>query len=297
MDWSHVPNTTHYLLRASLVAKGRALSIYEEVFSRQYENSDKAHQLFVQNLKELLPEACRPILVTDAGFYNSWFRLILKQGWDYVGRIRGNVCYQLATHPHWEYYCDSINKATEQGQPLGCGIVSKTDPIETFLYLIKLSRKQRTRLNKYKKKGQSKKDKVYSKSANEPWLLASSLNNATISFDPFSIYYKRMQIEQNFRDLKSSQYGFSFEHAYSKSIERIQILLLIAMLATLIAYLTGFVAESNRWHYYFQANTDKNKRVLSLFYLGCRIIKKKIKYKINYDNALINLQRQILIEG
>ena len=34
---------------------------------------------------------------------------------------------------------------------------------------------------------------------------------------------------------------------------------MIAMLATLIAYLTGFVAESNRWHYYFQANTDKNK--------------------------------------
>ena len=55
------------------------------------------------------------------------------------------------------------------------------------------------------------------------------------------MYSKRMQIELNFRNLKSSQYGFSFEHAYSKSVERIQILLMIAMLATLIAYLTGFV--------------------------------------------------------
>ncbi len=49
VDWSHVPNTTHYLLRASLVAKGRALSVYEEVFPRQYENSDKAHQLFCKS--------------------------------------------------------------------------------------------------------------------------------------------------------------------------------------------------------------------------------------------------------
>jgi hypothetical protein len=296
IDWSHVPNTTHYLLRASLVAKGRALSIYEEVFTRQYENSDKAHQSFLQNLKQLLPEACCPILVTDAGFYNSWFRLVLKQGWDYVGRIRGNVCYRLAAHTHWEYYCDSIKKATEQGQSLGYGIVSKTDPIETFLYLIKLPRKERIRLNKYKKKGQSKKDHVYSKSANEPWLLASSLSN-TASFEPFTIYYKRMQIEQNFRDLKSSQYGFSFEHAYSKSIERIQILLMIAMLATLIAYLTGFVAENNHWHYYFQANTSKNKRILSLFYLGCRIIKKKIRYKIDYLKAMVALQLEIIYAG
>ncbi len=60
------------------------------------------------------------------------------------------------------------------------------------------------------------------------------------------MYSKRMQIEQNFRDLKSSQYGFSFEHAYSKSIERIQVLLMIAILATLLAYLTGFIAEIKR---------------------------------------------------
>lgn len=138
---------------------------------------------------------------------------------------------------------------------------------------------------------------MYSKSANEPWLLASSLNNKKTAFEPFSIYYKRMQIKQNFRDLKSSQYGFSFEHAYSKSIERIQILLMIAMLATLIVYLTGFVAENKRWHYYFQANTPNKKRVLSLFYLGCRIIKKKFKYKIDYGKAMEALQIEILYAG
>lgn len=292
VDWSHVPNTTHYLLRASLVAKGRALSIYEEVFTKQYENSNKAHQQFLHHLRKILPEFCRPILVTDAGFYNSWFRLVLNQGWDYVGRIRGNVCYQLEDNEDWEYYSDSIKKATEKGQSLGSGTVSKTDPLKTHLYLIKLSKKDRLRLNKYKKKALSKNDKVYSKSANEPWLLASSLNTATPS-DVFSMYSKRMQIEQNFRDLKSSQYGFSFEHAYSKSIERIQVLLMIAMLATLIAYLTGFIAERRQWHYQFQANTTKSKRVLSLFYLGCQMIKKKFKKRINYLNSFNILRKEL----
>lgn len=74
-------------------------------------------------------------------------------------------------------------------------------------------------------------------------------------------------------------------------------LLIIAMLATLIAYLTGFVAENNLWHYYLQANTCRNKRTLSLFYLGCRILKKKFKRKIDYDKAMINLQLEISYAG
>lgn len=291
VDWSHVPNTNNHLLRASLVAKGRALSVYEQVFPKKYENSVKAHRQFLSNLRTVLPETCHPILITDAGFYNGWFRLVLKQGWDYVGRIRGNVCYRVEGNKHWEYYCGSIKKATEQGQFIGSGVVSKTDPIKTNLYLIKPSKKYRTRLNKYKKKGKSKKDIVYSKSAKTPWLLASSLERP--SSELFSMYSKRMQIEQNFRDLKSSAYGFSFEQAYSKSIERIQILLMIAMVATLIAYLTGFAAEQNQWHLQFQANTIKNRRVLSLFYLGCQIIKKKFKPRINYNNVLSALRIEL----
>jgi len=293
VDWSHVPNTTHYLLRASLVAKGRALSIYEEVFTQQYENSNKAHRVFLKHLKSVLPEMCCPILITDAGFYNAWFRLVLREGWDYIGRIRGNVCYQLDDNKRWEYYSDSIKKATEQGQFLGSGTVSKADPIKTHLYLIKLARKYRTRFNKYKKKAISKKDKAYSKSAKAPWLLATSLENPSSSNEIFFLYSKRMQIEQNFRDLKSSRYGFGFEYAYSKSIERIQVLLMIAMIATLIAYLTGLVAEVNQSHYQFQANTIKNRRVLSLFYLGCQIIKKRIKFYIHNDKIFSTLRMEL----
>jgi hypothetical protein len=90
-----------------------------------------------------------------------------------------------------------------------------------------------------------------------------------------------MQIEEGFRDLKSSQYGFSFEKAQSQIIECIQVLLMIAMVASLVAYLSGWVAEKNKWHYNFQANSIKNRRVLSFFYLGCRVIKKGIFLKLH----------------
>ena len=52
-----------------------------------------------------------------------------------------------------------------------------------------------------------------------------------------------MEIEESFRDLKSSRYGFGFENSYSQKINRIEILLLVAMLASLVAWLTGLVSE------------------------------------------------------
>jgi len=99
-----------------------------------------------------------------------------------------------------------------------------------------------------------------------------------------------MQIEEGFRDLKSSKYGFGFEQAYSRKIVRIENLLLIAMLASLVAWKVGWFAEKEKLHYEFQANSVKHRRVLSLFYLGCRIIKKKVFVKIkDFSNIIEEL--------
>ena len=56
-------------------------------------------------------------------------------------------------------------------------------------------------------------------------------------------------------------------------------LLLLAQLAAFIAYFTGMIAEANNIQYQFQANSIKHRRVLSLCYLGKRIIKKKLLLK------------------
>ncbi|WP_257999783.1 transposase, partial [Xanthomonas oryzae] len=46
---------------------------------------------FLQQLRALIPDDVRPILVTDAGFRTPWFRAVSAMGWDWVGRLRGRT--------------------------------------------------------------------------------------------------------------------------------------------------------------------------------------------------------------
>lgn len=289
VDWSHIPNTTHNLLRAALVTSGRALSLYEEVYPKELEANPDVHKNFLQTLKMNLPIECRPIIVTDAGFHNPWFREVQNCGWDYVGRIRGKKCYSLKGKNDWKQCADLKKIANSTGRFIGEIELTRKQPLTTNCFLIKRKRLGRVSLNKLGKKSYYKCDVEHSKSANEPWILISSLKKSYhVTKKVFEIYSARMQIEEGFRDLKSSKYGFGLEKAHTKIISRIENLLLIAMLASFIAWLTGIFAEKMLWHYKFQANSVKSKRVISLFFLGCRIIKKKFKIPLGSLFQLID---------
>jgi len=283
VDWSHVPNTTCYILRAAFVAKGRALTLYEEVFPKRLENNPEVHRRFLKKIRKLLPEQCFPIVITDAGFSTPWFKQVQDMGWDYIGRVRGTKCFRINGEEQWRYYSDYCAGLAKQTPVyLGKGELTKKHLFTTHLYLTKLPKKYRVSLNKLKTKSHYKNDIEHAKAANEPWLLATSLKKMPETI--IKLYFFRMEIEEGFRDLKSSQFGFSFEKAYSFKIRRIQILLMIAMLTAYILFFVGWVAEINKWHYQFQANTTKSRRVLSLFYLGGRVINKKkriVRYEIN----------------
>ena len=104
VDWSGIPNSRltaeegeHSLLRASLIAEGRSITLYEEVHSKKKENNNQVHDQFLKTLHSILPEVCCPYIVTDAGFKNPWFRSVLSLGWDYIGRVRGTVHYDDKT--------------------------------------------------------------------------------------------------------------------------------------------------------------------------------------------------------
>ena len=70
------------LLRASTPAGGRALTLYEELHPLHQLGNPNVHRLFLKRLKRLLPKDCHPIVITDAGFRNSWFRSVATLGWD-----------------------------------------------------------------------------------------------------------------------------------------------------------------------------------------------------------------------
>ena len=87
------------------------------------------------------------------------------------------------------------------------------------------------------------------------------------------IYATRMQIEETFRDVKSARFGLGFELNGTYKTKRLQILLLIVMLALFVLWLLGLVAKMTNQHWQYQANTVKNKNVLSVNYLGLRVAK------------------------
>lgn len=110
-----------------------------------------------------------------------------------------------------------------------------------------------------------------------------------------NLYAKRMQIEESFRDLKSTAYGIALRHNRTCSTKRLDILLLIALLAEILMWWNGLAAIQSKWHFDFQANSIKHRRVLSIPRLG-REVRKHRRYQINgsqYQWAILEYQRLI----
>ena len=292
VDWSNIPNTTHHTLRAALVAKGRAITLYEEVHPEKKLGNATVQRKFLIRLKHLLPEKCSPLIITDGGFHNAWFKEILKLHWNYLGRIRAGSGKKFSSidSQEWENCSVLCKKANQTPRHVGEVCLGKMDTLITNLYLFKEKSKKRKLLNRKGEKHLNSTSLDYAKSGREPWILSTSLSgtNYLAAKRVIKKYRKRMQIEEGFRDLKSSQYGFGFEKAHSKGIARIEILLLIAMLASFIAWLIGWVIEKMDLHYQYQSNSIKNRRVLSLFFLGCRAISKNMKITIKMLETAIN---------
>ena len=86
------------------------------------------------------------------------------------------------------------------------------------------------------------------------------------------LYARRMQIEEAIRDTKDARWGFGLRYARSRRAERLELLLLIAALGTLVCWLYGLAAEARQWTRHFQVNTLRTEVVLSTVFLGRQLI-------------------------
>jgi hypothetical protein len=102
IDWSdHDDCKQHFLIRASLAAQGRSLTLYEEIHPLNKKEKPKTHLLFMTKLKAMLPHDSKPIIVTDAGFRIPWFKQILSLNWDCVGRFRNRTHCKKRSEDDW----------------------------------------------------------------------------------------------------------------------------------------------------------------------------------------------------
>jgi hypothetical protein len=296
VDWSCLtPCGKFHFLRASIPVGGRALPILDMAFTIKDYASPKAHAFFLETLKTILPAGCRPIVITDAGFRGPWFKQVTTQGWDFVGRARHLTHYKNPMKDTWETVKTLYQQASSHATYLFKTELAKANPLECHFYSVRQKKKNRVRKNLSGKKIQCSVSLKHAKSGNEPWLIVSSLSNEQFTAQQImSIYKKRMQIEESFRDLKNTRNGFSLRHCRTHHVMRFDVALLIAALSMFILWLIGLMKKCDRSHVTYQANTIKHRNVLSAFSIGYQVIKRNelLKFKIPIVQQVINRIQQ-----
>ena len=259
VDWSNADKERrHFILRASLAVEGRAMTLLQMVTTESDYSCPHLHKAFLTRLKAMLPERCRPVIVTDAGFKVPWFKEISALGWHFIGRVRGKVSVRLPGQSEFINVAKVYKKARQQPMVLGEIALGKSQEYACRAVLAgkgwKLRKQDKHRLHK------------------EPWLLVSNLAYCFNYEKKINkLYASRMQIEEAFRDQKSQTYGLGSNAHRTKKKSRLEVLLLLAALANWLHYILGLAAELAGKHRSFQANSVKHRRVLSFNYVGKRL--------------------------
>jgi hypothetical protein len=259
-------------LTASLAANGRSVPLYAMVRRKATIGKRRTQQVFLRALKKLLPNDAVVTIVTDAGFQSPWFDEVAALGWHYVCRVRHRTLFFL--EEEWVSAQQLHTLASDRAKDLGAVAFPRQRPKKRRLVLAaRRVSKKRVRKTKRGKRSRHYNDRRCEKSAREPWLLATSLDLPAKTI--VKLYGLRMQIEQNYRDTKNHRWGWALEQSRSRSHARLEMLLLLGALGMAIVLAIGCLAEKRDWHRAYQANTIRDRRVISWFVLGAAIARRE----------------------
>ncbi|EBJ4737083.1 IS4 family transposase [Salmonella enterica] len=268
VDWSGYPSQEHHVLRASLICDGRSIPLLRWIVPSEQQQNAKVQQAFLNTLAEAVNPEARVIIVTDAGFQNAWFRHIESLGWDFIGRIRGNIQMRLEAKGEYWFRRQEL-QASSKPEYLGPGTLARSEYARCDGHFYLHKKEPKGRKNKRSRCGIARPSQLKdaSPAAKEPWLIFSS----TDDFKPrviMKLYSRRMQIEQHFRDEKSERFGFGLRASYSRSAGRVLALRLLATLSTIVLWLVGYHAENKGLHLRYQANSVRIWRVITYLTLA-----------------------------
>jgi hypothetical protein len=296
IDWSDADAKRRWLMiKAAVAVGGRAVSVYEKVYPMKQYNSPKTHREFLEVLKTMLPDGCQPIIVTDAGFRGPWFKAVEAHGWDWVGRIRNKIKYYRDDTGRWQYTDTLYRRATTRVRHVGEVSLSPRHGYRFRMYLVRAYKPRIGRPPRTRPQGGGARQ--YRRLHKAPWLLATSLphdKNSCRRIKPF--YAQRMRIEETFRDTKSPRWGFGFHYACCNDGRRLEVLLLIAALASLVLWLVGIYGRTLDWVRRVQANTETRRAVLSTVFVGRQLLRRPDLRlsKADFQLALVQLRAMIL---
>ncbi|MEB6338452.1 IS4 family transposase [Serratia rhizosphaerae] len=273
VDWSGYPSQEYHVLRASLLCDGRSLPLLSWIVPSEKQQNSQIQKSFLDALAEAVNPKARVIIVTDAGFQNAWFRHIKSLGWDFIGRVRGNIQMRLDSKGEYWFRRQEL-QASSRPEYLGPGTLARAEyaQCDGHFYLHKKTSKGRQNKRSRCRPARLSQISDARNAAKEPWLIFSN----TDDFKPreiMKLYSRRMQIEQNFRDEKSERFGFGLRASYSRSAKRMLVLSLLATLSTIVLWLIGYHAENKGLHLRYQANSVKSRRVISYLTLAENVLR------------------------
>ena len=261
------------VLSAALAFDGRAIPLWTEAHPESKLSNPVVEEAFLHKLRDQLPVGCAPpVVVSDAGFKVPFFKKVRALGWDYVGRLRGKVYLRPAGDEDWIGCKALFARAPRRPRDFGPWEVARSHAYPCRLVLFD-GRSKRARSRVTSPKRRSIKSKRSAKSGREPWVLVTSLSAETAR-QIVNIYKQRMQIEETFRDKKSHRFGWAFEDARTDSTDRVNVLVLLATLASWVAAIVGLAGEAEQRQFDYQANTIRTRRVLSPVTLGRFILQR-----------------------
>lgn len=246
VDWSDLlRDGSLCLLRAAVTVKGRAFVLYEEVHEQSNLGSPHVHRHFLETLRSELPEHCEPVLVTDAGFRATWFKLATELHFSWVGRIRNRDKVCVEGSGQWNGCKTWYAGATATPRSLGRFEYARANATPCRLVLYKKVPQGRHHHTVFGKKTLSTNSKKHRATQVEPWLIAVSPDlNALSAKQVVEIYAGRMQIEQTFRDVKNAQWGMGLSNSQTRKPHRLAVLLLLGALISYALWLIGLAAAS-----------------------------------------------------
>lgn len=279
VDWCTLKrDESLHLLRAALPVGGRTLSLWDEVHPQAKLGNARVHLGFLATLRRLLPWDRLPILITDAGFKVPWFRAAEGLGFACIGRLRGLVQLRPVGESEWVTASDFSEIEGARTLDLGVCEVSKGQRQRMRVVVCKRPPRGRKHRTVHGQVAQRSGSRTQARAAREPWVLVVSTALAHLEAEAIVAHYaRRMQIEESFRDIKSARFGTGLRHCLTRKAARMEVLILLHALASVVAWLRGLMArqagEDTRLLAHAQA-IRRQDRTLSLWRIGWEILKR-----------------------
>jgi len=268
IDWTQI-HGDYWALTASVPFLGRSIPILSRTHLAHEIGARTAHAAFLADLKKVLPEGSKPVLVADGGFRSPFFNACEDAQFHYVIRLRNDRAlarfglYKGAEDYEEPRFGELFERATEKAQCLGIGRPYARSRNSINVRMVLGPRPPKAdRKKKYA-------DDYERKRACEPVLIATNLENDAAE-SIVRIYAARMQIEETFRDTKSPRFGWGLDYTKTRSTRRFDVLLMLAALATAAVALIGAAARELGHESKYRARSGKAV-VLSVFTLGTLI--------------------------